>query len=71
MVNAQEDLYGFFATLTVPGPPFPEALHGKKMCGVIWNYLGPHDKADEVLKPAQDLKPDFDHVGPIPHPALK
>ena len=70
MVNAHEDLYGFFATLTVPGPPFPEELHGKKMCGVVWNFLGPHEKADEFLKPARDLKPDFDYVGPIPHPAL-
>ena len=70
MLSAEDDLYGFFATLTVPGPPFPEELHGKKMCGVIWNYLGPHEKADEVLKPARELKPDFDHVGPIPHPTL-
>jgi FAD/FMN-containing dehydrogenase len=70
ILNAEEDLYGFFATLTVPGPPFPEELHGKKMCGVIWNYLGPHDKADEVFKPIRDLKPDFEHVGPMPHPML-
>ena len=70
MTNAHEDLYGFFATLTVPGPPFPEELHGKKMCGVVWNFLGPHKDADQFLKPARDLTPDFDHVGPIPHPTL-
>ncbi|RKY92387.1 MAG: oxidoreductase [Ignavibacteriae bacterium] len=70
ILNAEDDLYGFFALLTVPGPPFPEELHGKKMCGVIWNYLGPHEKAEEVFKPILDLKPDFEHVGPIPHPAL-
>ena len=70
IVNAEDDLYGFFALLTVPGPPFPEELHGKKMCGVIWNYLGPHEKGEEVFKPILDLKPDFEHVGPIPHPAL-
>jgi FAD/FMN-containing dehydrogenase len=70
ILNAEEDLYGFFATLTVPGPPFPEELHGKKMCGVVWNYLGPHEKADEVFKPIRDLKPDFEHVGPMPHPML-
>jgi len=68
--NTSEDLYGFFAILTVPGPPFPEELHGKKMCGVIWNYLGPHSETDKIFKPVRDLKPDFDHVGPIPHPAL-
>jgi len=70
ILNAEEDLYGFFATLTIPGPPFPEELHGKKMCGVIWNYLGPHEKAEEVFKPIRDLKPDFENVGPMPHPML-
>lgn len=70
IVNAEDDLYGFFAVLTVPGPPFPEELHGKKMCGVIWNYLGPHENAEKVFKPILNLKPDFEHVGPIPHPAL-
>jgi FAD/FMN-containing dehydrogenase len=70
IVKAPNDLYGFFATLTVPGPPFPEELHGKKMCGVVWNYTGPMEKAEEVFKPIHDLKPDFEHVGPIPHPML-
>src|SRR5437667_26873 len=33
--SAPDDLNGFFAFLTVPpGPPFPEHLHLKKMCGV-------------------------------------
>ncbi|GAB4342375.1 MAG: FAD-binding oxidoreductase [Calditrichia bacterium] len=68
--EAPEDLYGFFATLTVPGPPFPEHLHGKKMCGVVWNYTGDPEKAQEMFKPVMDLKPDFEHVGPLPHPAL-
>jgi len=70
ILSAEEDLYGFFATLTIPGPPFPEELHGKKMCGVVWNYLGNHDKAEDVFKPIRDLKPDVDYVGPIPHPVL-
>lgn len=70
ILNAEEDLYGFFATLTVPGPPFPEQLHGKKMCGVVWSYFGSHENADTVFKPVMDLKPDFEHVGPMPHPAL-
>ena len=33
IVQAPEEINGFFAFLTVPpGPPFPEALHFKKMC---------------------------------------
>lgn len=70
ILNAEEDLYGFFAVLTVPGPPFPEKLHGKKMCGVVWNYLGSQAKVDEVFKPVRDLNPDFEHIGPAPHTVL-
>ena len=39
--SAPDDLNGFFAFLTVPpAPPFPEHLHMKKMCGVVWAYAG-------------------------------
>ena len=70
ILKADPDLYGFFALLTVPGPPFPDALHGKKMSGVIWSYTGSHKKAEAIFKPIMDMKPDFEHVGPIPFPAL-
>ena len=40
-LQAPEDLYGFFAFLSVPpGPPFPEHLHNKNMCAVVWCYGG-------------------------------
>src|SRR6516225_4774837 len=40
--QAPNSLNGFFAFLTVPpGPPFPEHLHNKKMCGIVWCYTGP------------------------------
>ncbi len=70
IIDAPDDLYGFFAILTVPGPPFPEALHGKKMCGVVWNYTGPLENAEEIFKPIRELEPMFEHVGPTPHPNL-
>src|SRR5438874_1290538 len=71
---APDDLNGWFAFLGVPpGPPFPEELHGKTMCGVVWNYTGPLDKAEETFAPirAQFGEPALDWVGPIPHPALQ
>jgi hypothetical protein len=41
MATASEDMYGFFMFTTVPpGPPFPEHLHGKTMCGIMWCYVG-------------------------------
>ncbi|MCF8368724.1 MAG: FAD-dependent oxidoreductase [Bacteroidales bacterium] len=70
ILRAPKELYGFFALLTVPGPPFPEAIHGKKMCGIIWSYTGPMEKAKEAFKPILAMKPDFEHVGEMPHPTL-
>jgi FAD/FMN-containing dehydrogenase len=70
--NAPEDLTGFFAFLTVPpGPPFPQELHNKKMCGIVWNYTGPLDEAEEVFTPIRRLGPALDFVGPLPFPALQ
>jgi FAD/FMN-containing dehydrogenase len=71
--GAPDDLSGFFAFLTVPpAPPFPEHLHLKKMCGVVWAYAGAQEKAEETFKPIRAFKkPALDFVGPIPHPALQ
>lgn len=72
IVKAPNDLYGFFALLTVPGPPFPENLHGKKMCGVVWNYTGEVKEAEKIFKSiSESMKPDFEHVGSVPYPALQ
>jgi hypothetical protein len=71
--RASEDLYGFFAFLNVPpGPPFPEHLHAKTMCGVVWCYTGPLENADKVFQPILDFGPPaFALVGPMPFPALQ
>jgi hypothetical protein len=71
--QAPRDLYGFFALLTVPpGPPFPEDLHGKKMCGIIWCYSGPPDDAEKAFEPVWDFaEPAFKHLGPMPFPQLQ
>ena len=74
IVQAPEELNGFFAFLTVPpGPPFPEHLHAKPVCGIVWCYTGPADKADEVFAPIRQLfgGPALDFVGPLPYPALQ
>jgi hypothetical protein len=73
IAKAPDDLYGFFAFLTVPpAAPFPEHLHNKKMCGIVWCYTGPIKKAEKVFKPIRSFKaPALDMVGPIPHPVLQ
>ncbi len=71
--TAPDDLNGFFAFLTVPpAPPFPEHLHMKKMCGVVWAYAGAQTNAEETFKPIRAFKePALDFVGPLPQPALQ
>lgn len=70
--KAPKDLNGFFAFLVVPpAPPFPEHLHMKPMCGVVWCYSGPVERAEKLFKPIRRLRPAFEHVGPMPHPMLQ
>ncbi len=73
ILSAPENMNGFFAFLTVPpAPPFPEHLHMKIMCGVVWCYTGPLDKAEEVFAPIRRFGPPaLDLVGPLPHPAIQ
>lgn len=70
--HAPNELNGFFAFLCVPpGPPFPEHLHKKNMCGVVWCYSGDMEKAEKVFEPIRNFrKPALDFVGPIPVPAM-
>ena len=69
--NAPDELNGFIAMLVIPGPPFPEELHNKQFCGIVWCYVGDLDKADEVFKPILAMNPVFAHVGPMPYPAIQ
>ncbi len=73
ITKAPITINGFFAFLTVPpGPPFPEHLHHKKMCGIVWCYTGPANKAEQTFKPIRAFKtPALDLVGPLPHPVLQ
>lgn len=73
IAEAPEELNGFFAFLTVPpGPPFPEHLHMKKMCGIVWCYTGPAEDADEVFAPVQEVgTPALHGVHEMPYPALQ
>ncbi|MEU7057287.1 FAD-binding oxidoreductase [Streptomyces sp. NPDC046197] len=72
---APEDLFGFFVLLAVPpGPPFPEPIHGHKMCGVVWCYTGDleTDRLDEVLAVVNDpAPPAFHFATPMPYPTLQ
>jgi hypothetical protein len=69
--DAPDQINGFFAFLKVPpGPPFPEELHTRTMCGVVWCCT---DNADALLAPARRVAggPAFELVGAMPYPALQ
>jgi hypothetical protein len=63
----------FFAFLTVPPEaPFPEHLHNRKMCALVWCYTGTEDQREEAFGPVRDLpKAAFEFVGPIPFPMFQ
>ncbi|MGW8272665.1 MAG: BBE domain-containing protein, partial [Thermodesulfovibrionales bacterium] len=71
--KAPEELFVFFGLKTVPSaPPFPEHIHGKNICALIWCYSGPLEKAEGEMRPVRDLPPPiFERVGPMPFPALQ
>jgi hypothetical protein len=73
IVQAPEEINGFFAFMTVPpGPPFPEALHFKKMCGIVWCYPGAMEQANQILEPIRGYrKPAFEFFVPMPFPMLQ
>ncbi len=69
--KADEDLNGFVATMVIPGPPFPDHLHLKKFCGIVWCYVGDPAKFDDMFKPVLDKQPLFAHVGEMPYPSVQ
>jgi FAD/FMN-containing dehydrogenase len=73
MDKAPDEMNAFFAFLIVPpGPPFPEHLHGKTVCGIVACYVGPLDQGDGVVRPLRQFGPPLvDFIGPIPYPALQ
>ena len=73
IANAPEELNGWLAFITVPPvPPFPEHLHLKKMCAIVWCYSGPESEADAVFQPVQQVGPPALHgVHPMPFPTLQ
>jgi len=73
ITKAPEEINGFFAFLTVPpGPPFPEALHFKKMCAVVWCYNGALEQGNKILEPLRKTHPPaFEFFAPMPFPMLQ
>src|SRR5215210_6771558 len=69
IADAPDIVGAFFLFMEVPpGPPFPEELHGKRMCGIAWCVTDPEatDVFDELLAVAP---PAMHGVQRMPFPA--
>ena len=69
ITDAPDIVGGFFLFLEVPpGPPFPEHLHGQRMCGIAWCVTDPDatDVFDDLLAAAP---PALHGVARMPFPA--
>jgi FAD/FMN-containing dehydrogenase len=71
--QAPEHVSGFFAFLVIPpAPMFPEHLHLKKVCGIVWCCTGSAEEAEKSTRAIRSLgHPLLDHVGPAPFPAVQ
>jgi FAD/FMN-containing dehydrogenase len=74
ILAAPRELNGFFAYTSVPpAPPFPEELHGRKVCGVVWCYVGGEEEGAAAMAPLLDAVPEplMHGVQSMPFPALQ
>jgi FAD/FMN-containing dehydrogenase len=73
IVKAPEEVSGFFAFLVVPpAPPFPEHLHMKKMCGIVWCGTGTAAEVEKAVNPMREFgTPAFNFLVEMPHPAIQ
>ena len=69
---APRELTGFFAFHFVPpAPPFPEELHLRKVCGIVWCYVGCEEEAAKAMAPMLSVGTPLMHgVQRMPLPAL-
>ena len=72
VLDAPEYVNGFFAFLTIPpSPMFPESLHLRQVCAVMWVCTGPMDRASAATQPLRSIgTPVLDHQGEMPLPAV-
>src|SRR5713226_9667998 len=73
ILNAPEDINGWFGFVTVPpAPPFPEQFHLQKMCAIVCCSTAPLEQAEKLFQPIRTFRsPAVDFAGPIPWPALQ
>jgi len=73
ILTAPETVNGFFAFLVVPPAPlFPEHLHMKTVCGIVWCSTASAEETEKATRPMRSVgTPLLDAVGPAPFPTVQ
>jgi len=73
IVTAPEEVDGFFAFMVIPpAPMFPEHLHKKAVCGIVWCGTGTAAETEKATSPMRSVgKPLLDAIGPAPLPVVQ
>jgi FAD binding domain/Berberine and berberine like len=73
ILDAPEDVNGFFAFLVVPPVPmFPQHLHNRTVCGIVWCCTGTAAQAETGTRAMRSVgTPLLDAVGPAPFPMVQ
>ena len=73
ILTVREEVSGFFAYLVVPpAPTFPENLHMKNVCGIVWCSTATAEETEKATRPMRSVgTPLLDAVGPAPFPAVQ
>ena len=74
IAEAPEEVYAFFAMMQVPpADPFPPDIQGRPVCALLWCCLGDDEETAAAMEPLREAVPEplFEHVAPMPYPALQ
>jgi hypothetical protein len=73
ILTAPEQVNGFFAFLVIPpAPMFPEHLHMKMVCGIVWCSTGTAEQTERATKAMRSVgTPLLDAIGPAPFPVVQ
>ena len=73
IATAPDELNGFLALMKVPPvDPYPPALHGQTVCGIVWCHVGTAEDAARDLGPVRNAVPPMvDGVQPMPYAMLQ
>jgi FAD/FMN-containing dehydrogenase len=70
--QAPDELSTACVVLTAPPEPFvPDHLKGQTALGMAVLYVGDPEQGVSVVQPLKDLRPDLDHIEPMPYTAFQ